>query len=346
MHQRVIFPRSLQYLMAVAEHRSFTRAAEALHVSQPSLSQQVKQLEESLQSQLLDRSGRTVRLTDAGEIYLRHARRAWSELDAGMRAIHDVEDLSRGSLRIGWNPITDYLACSLLVRFNRLYPGITVTTLEMPQDAIETAVAEDRLDVGIAFSRPPRPQSRFTETETNLLFEETLCLAVGNSHARAGQKHPITAQELGKESLVLLNPDFALRRHIDDFCIAQDIAPRIAIETDSLSVLIEMIQVGALATVLPSTIVRNQCGMYAIPVAPALPRKAISVICRNTEYKSPACIAFTALAADWASRRGEETPVRRLEPCPLSEGYYKQAAERAAEEEAEQEELERQRETG
>lgn len=116
MIRRVIFPRSLQYLLAIAEHGSYTRAAEALHVSQPTLSQQIKQLEESLQSLLLDRSGRSVRLTAAGEIYLRHARRAWGELDAGTRAIHDVQDLSRGSLRLGWNPITDYLTCSLLNR--------------------------------------------------------------------------------------------------------------------------------------------------------------------------------------------------------------------------------------
>src|SRR5690554_1366976 len=81
MRRRMIFPRSLQYLLAIAEHGSFTRAAEVLHVSQPTLSHQIKNLEESLQSQLVDRSARTVRLTDAGEIYLRHARRALWELD-------------------------------------------------------------------------------------------------------------------------------------------------------------------------------------------------------------------------------------------------------------------------
>lgn len=322
MHQRVIFPRSLQYLLAVAEHRSFTRAAEALHVSQPSLSQQIKQLEESLQSQLLDRSGRHVRLTDAGEIYLRHARRAWNELDAGTRAIHDVEDLSRGSLRVGWNPITDYLACSLLVRFNSLYPGITVTTLEMPQDAIESAVAEDHIDVGIAFSRAPALQARSNDIDMELLFEEYLCFTVGNSHPRAGQKHPITVQELHEESMILLNPQFALRQHIDDYCAEHEIAPRIAIETDSLSVLIEMIQVGALATILPNTIVRSQCGMYSIPISPEVPRKTISVISRNSVYKSPACLAFTALASEWATRRNEESSTRRLRPCPLSDSYY------------------------
>ena len=74
MKRRLIFPRSLQYLIAIAEHGSFTRAAEALYVSQPTLSQQIKQLEESLQTPLLDRSGRTVKLTDAGEIYLQIGR--------------------------------------------------------------------------------------------------------------------------------------------------------------------------------------------------------------------------------------------------------------------------------
>lgn len=77
MNKRVIFPRSLQYLLAIAEYGSYTRAAEALHVSQPTLSQQIKRLEDSLDSLLVDRSGRAVKLTDAGEIYLHHARRAW-----------------------------------------------------------------------------------------------------------------------------------------------------------------------------------------------------------------------------------------------------------------------------
>ena len=106
MDRRDVFPRSLQYLIAIAEHGSYSRAAEALHVSQPTMSQQIKQLEASLKSPLFNRSGRTVRLTDAGEIFLRHAHRARGELDAGRRAIHAVHNLSRGSLRLGWTPIT------------------------------------------------------------------------------------------------------------------------------------------------------------------------------------------------------------------------------------------------
>ena len=126
MGQRNIFPRSLQYLIAIAEQGSFTRAAEVLHVSQPTLSQQIKQLEASLQSSLINRSGRSIRLTDEGELYVRHARRAWSELDAGQRAIDDVRDLSRGTLRLGWTPITDLSDMPLTRKFqqkiSRNYP--------------------------------------------------------------------------------------------------------------------------------------------------------------------------------------------------------------------------------
>ena len=91
--------RPIRYLMAVADHGSFTRAASALHVSQPALSQQIREFEERMGVQMLDRSGRQVRPTDAGEVYLRHVRRALDELEVGGRAIRDVQDLSSGALR-------------------------------------------------------------------------------------------------------------------------------------------------------------------------------------------------------------------------------------------------------
>ncbi|NQV84716.1 MAG: transcriptional regulator CynR [Rhodospirillales bacterium] len=323
MQRRVIFPRSLQYLLAIAEFGSYTKAAEALHVSQPTLSQQIKRLEESLQSPLLDRSGRGgVRLTDAGEVYLRHALRARGELDAGRRAINDVKNLSRGSLRLGWNPITDYLTCPLLEDFISRFPGITLSTLEMPQDDIEAAVAEDRIDAGIAFGKLVSGVEPSSEIETKLLFEENLCLAVGNAHPLAGQKTPMSAQEFGQESLALLNTDFALRSHIDQYCLDNRIAPRIPMESNSLSVIIEMIQVGRLATILPNSIVHTQCGLYSIQLSPELPRKAITLFYRKSGYKSPACQAFSEVASEWAVRRLEETPIRKRRPCPMLEPSF------------------------
>ncbi len=299
MQPRDIFPRSLQYLVAIAEHGSYTRAAEVLHVSQPTLSQQIKQLEESLQSPLLDRSGRTVQLTNAGEIYLKHARRAWGELDGGARAIHDVQNLSRGSLRLGWTPITDYLTCSLLENFNGLYPGININTLEMPQDDIEVSVAESRIDIGIVFSKPFATTARPNELETDVLFEEKLCVAVGKSHPRAKQQERMSVQNLGQESLALLNTDFALRRHVDDYCREHDIEPRFAIESSSFSAIISLIKHRPLATILPRSIVRQQA-LHAINLSPEMQRKEITLIYRKNGYKSPATVAFSELAHLWS----------------------------------------------
>lgn len=321
MAQKRVFPRSLQYLLAIAEHGSFTRAAEALHVSQPSLSQQIKRLEDTLQSPLFSRSGRTVRLTDAGEIYLHHARRAQRELDAGRRAVLDAQNLSRGSLRLGWTPVTDYMTFPLLEEFNGRYPGIVLKILQMPQDDVVVAVAEDSIDVGIAFGKPVSDQVPSDNIELDLLFEDPLCLVIGNAHPCAGQKTRMSLQEFEQESLALLNTDFALRTDIDQFCLEHEVSPHIAVESNSLHVIIEMIQVGSLATVIPESIARTQCGLYSIRLSPELPSKAIILFYRKGGYRGPAVLAFSELASDWSVRRLKETPIRKRRPCLLSEPH-------------------------
>lgn len=303
MDRNLIFPRSLRYLMAVAEHQSFTRAADALYVSQPTLSQQIKQLEELLEVQLLDRSGRTVQLTSSGEVYLHYARRALRELDEGKRAIHELHDLSRGSLRLGMTPISDYLATPLLDQFNSRYPGITVSTLEMPQGDIEAALAENKVDIGIAFGTAAASTLFSDEIDSHIMFIETLNLTVGDGHPLSTRDKPVDGKALEQEPLVLLHTDYALRRHIDRYCLEQGITPHIVMEATSLSVIIEMVRRGRLATILPKTIAYSQNRLHSIPLQPGLPRHTITMICRKSAYKSPACLAFGELAGEWSAAR-------------------------------------------
>lgn len=320
MNRRDIFPRSLQYLIAIAQHGSYTRAAEVLHISQPSLSQQIKLLEEALNTPLLDRSGRKVRLTHAGEVYLAYARRAWNELDDGARAISAVENLTTGLLRLGWTPITDQLTCCLLDLFNTRYPGIAISTLEMPQGEIAAALTEGRIDVGIAFSTALALGSKSHDIEAHTLFEESLGVAVGPEHPLSGRKEVITPKELEQESLVLLNPAFALRRMVDGYCFEHAIEPYVAIETNSLNVIVELIQIGSRATLLPSSIVRNQCGLHFIGLGPNPPRVSVTVITRGGSYNHTACVAFIDMATQWAENRSKEIPFRRRVPCPMQVG--------------------------
>lgn len=288
--------RHIRYLAAVAENQNFTRAAEELRISQPTLSQQIKQLEKSLGTQLLDRSGRTVRLTDAGETYLHYARRALRELDAGTRAIHDVADMSRGSLRLAMTPtFTAYIIGPLVERFSTQYPGIFLSVREMTQDRIEAALAEDSLDLGIAFTK-----EHSSEVHTQALFVENLSLVVGSNHPRAGSKTPMALQDLEQEKLVLLSSDFATRRHINMHFRTHGISPDVAIEADSISAIVEIIRRGNLATVLPEAIARDQTGLFPVELTPAIPPRTAALLRRKDSYVSAASQAFTELALRWS----------------------------------------------
>lgn len=175
--------RQLSYFIAVAEHCGFSRAAAALHVSQPALSQQIRQLEAMLEVQLFDRSGRRIRLTDAGEIWLEYARRALRELEEGRRALHDAEDLQHGKLRIAMTPtFTTYMLGPLMEAYYRRYPGVKVLIQEMNQERMEAMLLEDELDVGIAFD-----DSRSQEIVVSAAADGNAC-AGGEPCASAGRR--------------------------------------------------------------------------------------------------------------------------------------------------------------
>lgn len=283
--------RHIRYLLAVAEHGNFTRAAEALYVSQPTLSQQIRQLEESLGVQLLDRTGRVVRPTDVGEAYIQYARKALRELEAGQRATHDVQDLSRGSLRLAMTPtFTTYLVGPLIERFNTRYPGIDLSIQEMTLDAIESALTEDDVDLGIAFN-----EVRSLEIDCRQLFVEKLSVVIGSNHPFARRSAPITPKELEKESLALLSTDFATRVHVNRYFQKQGISPRISIEANTISAIVEIIRRGNIATILPEAITRENELLRRVEILPALPHRTVALLRRKGGYQSVASLAFTEL---------------------------------------------------
>ena len=286
--------RHLRYLLAVAEHANFTRAAEALHISQPTLSQQIKQLESSLQVQLLDRSGRSVRLTDAGQAYTHYARRALRDLAAAERAVRDVEDLSRGALRLAVTPtFTAYLIGPLVEGFHTRHPGITLDIREMTQDRMESELAADQLDLGIGFSGAHLP----TITAT-ALFTEDLGLVVGSAHRYATRRDPLPLPlgELHDQQLALLSPDFATRHHIDRYFAEHRVRPRVAVEANSVNALVAIVQRTGLATVLPDAITREQSDLRSVPVDPPLPSRTVALLRRDSAYRSAAARSFADLA--------------------------------------------------
>ncbi|AWN25148.1 transcriptional regulator CynR [Streptomyces sp. NEAU-S7GS2] len=304
--------RHLRYLLAVADHGNFTRAAEALHISQPTLSQQIKQLERTVGAQLLDRTGRTVRLTDAGETYVHHARRALRELAAAERAVLDVADLSRGHLRLALTPtFTAYLIGPLVAELHSRHPHITLNVREMPQDHIESGLLADEIDLGIAFHGPHLPGITATA-----LFTETLSLVTGAHRPDSreeplpferqtdGRTEPLSVRDLTGYQLALLSGDFATRAHIDAYFAAHQVQPRIAVEANSLQALTEFVQRTGLATVLPDAIADDHPHLETVPLEPALPARTVTLLRRENAYQSAASRAFTLLTQQLVRTRG------------------------------------------
>ncbi|MGW7578012.1 transcriptional regulator CynR [Streptomyces sp. NPDC054765] len=292
--------RHVRYLLAVAEHANFTRAAEELHIAQPTLSQQIKQLERALGVQLLDRAGRTVRLTDAGAAYVHYAQRALRDLAAGERAVLDVQDLSRGHLRLAVTPtFTAYLTGPLVAGFYTRHPGITLEVREMTQDRIEAALLDDRLDLGIAFSASHPPG-----IDAAALFTETLSLVVGPHHPDTRSPGPLPVTDLQGRHLALLSEDFVTRRHIDEHFAAHHVQPRITVEANSINALTEIVTRTPLATVLPDAITRDHSGLTPIPLTPPLPARTVTLLRRESTYQSAAAHAFTGQVTQWVRRQG------------------------------------------
>ncbi|ALF59627.1 transcriptional regulator CynR [Psychrobacter urativorans] len=290
--------RHINYFLAVAKYESFTRAAASLYVSQPALSQQIKQLEETLGTILFDRSGRTVKLTDAGEVYAHYAQKALQDLEEGRRAIHDVQNLSRGALRIAITPtFTTYLIGPLIKEFHNSHPNITLSVQEMSQEKMEKQLLDDEFDVGIAFA-----DVRSSDIEAQTLLIETLALVVNKNHPLA-QHQAIDLQTLSAQSLVLLSHEFVTREQIERYCRQHDIQPKVLMEANSLSAVIEIVRNTQLTTLLPSNIVSNRDELVAIALAPSLLKRTAVLLQRKGAYQSAAGAAFITLAHQYCDNQ-------------------------------------------
>jgi LysR family cyn operon transcriptional activator len=288
--------RPLRYLKAVDDHGSFTRAAAALHVSQPALSQQIRELEERMGVQLLDRSGRTVRPTDVGEAYLRHVRRALDELEVGGRAIRDVQDLSSGALRLGFTPLfAIYLLGPLIRRYRDRFPGIVLTITEMAQEEMELALGADALDLGLAFS-----DVLAEDVEWLPLHTEKMSLIVGQGHPAANRDREMDTAALAAEPLALLGPTFATRAMVDRYLRSVGVHPYVAVEANSIAAIVEMVRRAGLATILPEVVAQEQMGLCVVRLAPAIDSLRVALLQRRGSYRSAASRAFVAVAQDYA----------------------------------------------
>jgi DNA-binding transcriptional LysR family regulator len=238
----------LEYFVAVAEEASFTRAAERVHVAQPGVSAQVRRLESELGHQLLDRSGRTVRLTDVGSAVLPFARAALDAVTNARLAVDELAGLIRGQVTVGMvSGCALPVLAELLAAFRGMYPGVTITLTEDTSDRLAQRLKEDRLDLAlIGAVGEPDP-----DLGTAVIVDEELVVVVHPEHPLSG--NAVTVADLKSTPLVSLPRGTGVRAALDAACAEAGFSPTIVFEASALPMVVSLAAMGLGAAVVPAS---------------------------------------------------------------------------------------------
>lgn len=277
----------MRYVVAVAEERSFTRAAARCFVVQSALSHQIKALERELGVTLFARTSRRVELTTAGEAFLRHAR---ASLDAAERAAVDATAVSgeiRGSLTIGAIPtVTAIDLPAVLGEFHRAHPAVRITVRGGGSDEFISKIAGGSMDVALlGLPEPTRP----TGVATRQLVHERLVAIVGAEHRLAGRRR-LRLRDLAEESFVDFPAESPGRAQSDLAFRAAGIHRDVAFETMSIDLNLGLVRQGLAVTLLSRALIPPSADLRAIPVIDGPTR--IQYIAWSDFNPSPATRAF------------------------------------------------------
>jgi len=240
----------LEYFVAVAEEASFTRAAGRVHVAQPGVSAQVRRLESELGQQLLDRSGRSVRLTEVGSAVLPFARAALDAVANARLAVDDLAGLVRGQVTVGMvSGCALPVLAELLAGFHDRHPGVAIALVEDNSDRLVERLRDGRLDLALIGSAEPTP----ADIDSVVLVDEELVAAVAPGHPLAGAG-AVTIRQLRDLPLVSLPRGTGVRAALDAACAAAGFTPRIVFEASALPMVVELAGRGLGLAVVPASI--------------------------------------------------------------------------------------------
>ncbi|EOS57061.1 LysR family transcriptional regulator [Paenibacillus barengoltzii] len=282
--------RLLEYFIAVGEDLHFTKAAERLGITQPTLSHQIRLLEQELGTALIQRIGKKNYLTQAGAILLEHARRVVYEVEQAKLEIGQITGVQRGQLRIGCSG--NHLLEDKLISFHRQYPGIELTVLELATEETRAGLLANQLDLGVVFL--PLQDEQIVSRP---LFDEALVLVVSSQHAYA-ELPEVTLEQVAQLPLVLFPPKFYVRQLLDTACADQGIEIRPVMELSTMESQVQMVIHHVGGTVLPGSYARTltstnrRGGITVVPLAQPVPHKNVGLVYRRSTFMDPTLQAF------------------------------------------------------
>ncbi|PMC37941.1 LysR family transcriptional regulator [Bacillus sp. UMB0899] len=244
--------KDLRYFTEVANYGSFTKAAAGTYISQPTLSKSIKKLEAELKVELFERSTRTLKLTDAGEIVFRQASKILGATDELSILLDDLMNLPTGKIKIGIPPLIGTLFFPEIAKqFNYHYPEVNVELIELGAKRIEHLVDEGVVDVGIIVF--PTDTSKFDITP---FIKEEFMLYTSTKHHLA-EMEEVSIKLLADEHFILFNREFALHELVIKECQKAGFQPNISYESSQWDLIAELVGEELGITLMPKSIYRK-----------------------------------------------------------------------------------------
>lgn len=270
--------RELEYLVALADHRNFRLAAEVCGVSQPTLSAQIRKLEDDLGLPLFERGPRRVALTRAGNLVLARARRILDEVAQIRAETSNLRDTGTPSLHLGVFPtLGPYLLPRAVPRFLERFPGVELMLTEEKSSSLIRKLVDGQLDA--ALLALPVNVSHLTG---RVLFDEPFRLAVAQTHPLTRLPIPLGPEALAGQSLLLLEKGHCLREQALELCREVGAEEYGDFRATSLETLRQMVIAGVGMTLLPALACRQTEGMAALPIASPQFRRRIGIFWRKS----------------------------------------------------------------
>jgi LysR family transcriptional regulator, hydrogen peroxide-inducible genes activator len=291
----------LRYFVAVADAGNFTRASEQNSISQPSLSQQIKNLESELGHKLFHRLGRRAVPTEAGQVFLDRVRRILIAVEDASKELKDSPTLER-RIKVGAVPtLAPYLLPPLLERCRELHPNLLVHTHEDFRPDLMRGVIEGDLDLAII----PQPV-KDPRLSVEVLYREPLLLVVGKGHPLA-VKPEITAADLAEESFVLLGHTSTLANEIERFCGEHNFVPKLGHRCSQVSTVKALVALGTGISILPRIAIRpdDKKTLVYREIGDQVPTREVLVVRHQLRYQTKGAELFLQMlrtaVADLAS---------------------------------------------
>jgi DNA-binding transcriptional LysR family regulator len=285
--------RQLRYIVALAEERSFTRAASKVLVAQPALSQQIAKLEAELGVPLVDRTTRRVAMTEAGERLVEHARRVLKQVDVAHEELADLAGLRSGRLTIGASQtVGGFDLLGLLATFHRRYPEVDLAVREDLSVILAAQLRADELDLAF-ITAPDGPPVEGLDRRVVSTEELVAVLTPGHALSR---RRKLRVTDLETQTVVTFRHGATIRRRLDEAAARAGFELRVAFETNEVARMRELAAAGLAIAILP----RSDAEQPGPPVA-AVPfdepgfRHTVYMCARAGRHHSPAARAFIDL---------------------------------------------------